>query len=564
MKTGFIFSLLFLSSIIPLIDLVNPGLPITHDGQDHVARIANFYQNLREGVMIPHWAPNLNWGYGHPILMFLYPLPSYMASLFHAFGFSFVDSTKLVFATAYILSALTMFLWLKEFLSKEASFIGSLLYSFAPYRFIDLYVRGAIGEHVAFIFPPLILYFLFKLSKKPLYKYFALGSFSLAGFILSHNAISLMFLPIIILYAIYLVWQSKNKKFLIAHFSFLILLGFSLSAFFWLPAFAEGKYTLRDIVTRGGFENNFGSLYQFIYGPWNYGGSGQFTLQVGILHWIGVLLSIPLCLHLYRKRNKLWIMCFSLLIIFITSLFLIDKNSQIIWQKITLIQKFQFPWRFLSLAVFASSVLGALAVSFFPLVIPSGAIAKSRNLIPQNSLPIIITVCILFLNKDYWHAKGYLNKPESFYTSVYPGTTDTGESAPIWSVRFMEKMPKSHVEVIQGQAEVKEGRRTTTIHQYKISNATNAGIRENTLYFPGWQALVDGKPVDIQYQDANNRGVITFFVGNGNHDVQIKFTETRLRLIADIISIASLIALIGLGIMNGKSRLRSGIIKKLT
>ncbi len=124
----------------------------------------------------------------------------------------------------------------------------------------------------------------------------------------------------------------------------------------------------------------------------------------------------------------------------------------------------------------------------------------------------------------------------------------------------MEKAPKSHVEVIQGKADVKEGKRTATVHQYKISNATNAGIRENTLYFPGWQVLVDGKPADIQYQDANNRGVITFFISNGNHDVQIKFAETRLRLIADIISLVSLSSL-GLLIILRK---RVAFIKKLT
>lgn len=539
--------ILFILSLFSLFDLLHPGLPVTHDGQDHVARIANFYQDLKEGILVPRWAPNLNWGYGHPILMFLYPLPSYMASLFHALGFSFVDSTKLVFAAAYILSGLAMFLWLKEFLSKESAFIGSLLYIFAPYRFVDLYVRGAIGEHVAFIFPPLIFYFLLKLSKKYSYKYLILGSFSLAGFILSHNAISLMFLPLILLYVFYLLINSKSKKPFILNTLYLILSGFSLSAFFWLPAFMEGKYTLRDIVTKGGFENNFSQFSQLLFGPWNYGGSGQFTVQVGILHWLSVLFSIPLCLYLYRMKNRLWPVSLGLVIIFITSLFLIDKSSQIIWQKFTLIQKFQFPWRFLSLSVFSSAVLGAIVVSSLP----------KKHL---AYLMIILTIGVLFLNKDYWRAKGYLNKPESFYTSIYPGTTDTGESAPIWSVRFMEKAPKSHVEVIQGKAEVREIKRTATVHQYKISNAVNAGIRENTLYFPGWQVLVDNKPVNIQYQDANNRGVITFFVGNGNHDVQLRFTQTRLRLIADIISIASLSAL-GLLIILRK---RSVFIKKLT
>src|SRR3989344_538734 len=148
--------LVILIGFIPLFDLFHPGLPLTHDGQDHVARIANFYQNLTEGNIIPRWAGNLNWGYGHPILMFLYPFPSYTASMFHFLGFSLVDSVKIVFGLSFIASGFAMYAWLKEFLGIKAGFVGALLYMFAPYRFVDLYVRGAIGEHVAFVFPPLI------------------------------------------------------------------------------------------------------------------------------------------------------------------------------------------------------------------------------------------------------------------------------------------------------------------------------------------------------------------------------------------------------------------------
>jgi uncharacterized membrane protein len=83
LKNKFIIAILIVVSIISVLALVHPGLPITHDGQDHVVRIANFYQNLVEGNLIPRWGANLNWGYGHPILEFLYPLPSYFASAFH-------------------------------------------------------------------------------------------------------------------------------------------------------------------------------------------------------------------------------------------------------------------------------------------------------------------------------------------------------------------------------------------------------------------------------------------------------------------------------------------------
>ncbi len=81
MNIKYVIVLLALS-IFPLLDLLHPGIPRGHDTPDHVARIANFYQSLAEGNLIPRWAGNLNWGYGHPILMFLYPLPSYIASVF--------------------------------------------------------------------------------------------------------------------------------------------------------------------------------------------------------------------------------------------------------------------------------------------------------------------------------------------------------------------------------------------------------------------------------------------------------------------------------------------------
>src|SRR3990167_4350911 len=138
-NTIWLVCLIFILSIIPLIPLLHVGLPITHDGLDHVARIASFYQSLSEGNIIPRWAGNLNWGYGHPILIFLYPLPSYAASVLHFTDISYVNSIKILFALSYSLSGILMCLWLKEFLNKNAAILGAVLYLYAPYRFIDLY-----------------------------------------------------------------------------------------------------------------------------------------------------------------------------------------------------------------------------------------------------------------------------------------------------------------------------------------------------------------------------------------------------------------------------------------
>lgn len=539
MKRIYLYFLLIFISVIPLLDLLHLGLPITHDGQDHVARIANFYQNLTEGILIPRWAANLNWGYGHPILMFLYPLSSYFSSLIHFVGFSFVDSLKIVFALSFITSGLTMYLWTKEFLDEKGAFIAGLLYIFAPYRFVDLYVRGAIGEHVAFVFPPLILFFLLKLSQKAKKSYVVGASLSLSGLILAHNAISLMFLPIIVLDIIYLYIRTKQNKNFLTHIVAALILGFGMSAFFWLPALMEGKFTLRDIVISHEYASRFVNISQLFLGKWNYGISGEFTVQIGIIQWVLVILSLVSLRVAFKKNKNLFILSLGILSIFLLSLFIMLPQSKFLWDHITTIQKFQFPWRFLSISVFCTALLAGITVYL---------VAKKIQLI----VFIIVVGLTIIIYKDFWHAKGYLKKPESFYTSVYNSTTDTGESAPIWSVRFMEKKPKARIEIIEGKGAIKQKQRQATNHLYQINAESMVRVRENTLYFPGWVVLVDEKQVDVQFQDPLNRGLMTFYVPMGSHTIDIKFRDTKLRLIADIISLLSVLGLAIYCIMNSK------------
>ena len=530
---------LVLIAALPLFPFLHPGLPITHDGADHVARIANFYQNLSEGNLIPRWAANLNWGYGHPILMFLYPLPSYFASLFHFLSFSFIDSLKIVFALGFIASGAAMYLWLKNFLDKYAAFFGAILYMFAPYRFVDLYVRGAIGEHIAFIFPPLLLYFLLKLSQDSKNKLFYIAgvSLSFSFLILSHNAISLMFIPFIALYIIYLFYLKKNKKFLFLCF-LSILLGLGLSFFFWFPAFFEGKYTLRDIVTEGEYIKRFASPISLIFGKWSFGGSGIFSTQIGIIHLIIALISPVVLLKLFKEKSKLLLFFVLTLFYFLFSSFLLLKESNIIYQSITTLQKLQFPWRFLSTVVFSSAILGAFSIY----------ILNKRY---QKMVLLLLVLLTLGLSFPYWKTNGYFQKGDKFFSDIYKGTTDTGESSPIWSIRFMEKGAKANIEVISGRANIQTIKRKSTYHSYQVNVLSEtARVRENTLYFPNWIVLVDGKETPIEFQDPANRGIITFYLSKGTHRVDLTFKNTKLRNFANFISMFSALLFIPLIIFN--------------
>ena len=524
--------LLSIFGLISVFALVYPGLPITHDGQDHVARIANFYKNLQEGNIIPRWAGNLNWGYGHPILEFLYPLPSYIASFFHFVGFSLIDSVKIVFALGMILSLLFMYLWLSSFLGEIPAVLGAILYTYAPYRFVDLYARGDIGENLAFAFVPLTLYFLYKLYNDQKYKYSIFGAISLALLILSHNAISLMLMPFILAYCFYLIWLSKFNKYLIFNTLFLILIGFSLSSFFWIPGLFEGKYTLRNIVTAGSYVGRFVSFKDLLYGEWSYGGSGQFTVQLGIASWIPLLASPFVLYYFHKKDNKNYILVFSLIIFTLFATFLMLDQSNFIWSGFILLQNFQFPWRFLAVTVFTTSVLAAYLISAVP--------NKFKKFIF-----VLFLLIILFQSKDWMKANGYLQNPDKFFTGVYNSTTDTGESAPIWSVRFMEKGPKAYLDVIDGDAKIKNLQRSSTYHKYTIDVFKPTLFEENTLYFPGWEIKANGISQNIEFQNKDYRGIMAFHLNKGSYIVETIYKETKLRLLSDIISMVSIGYIIG-------------------
>lgn len=529
MKIKILYILLILLSCIPLLDLLRQGLPVTHDGQDHVARIANFYQSLSEGNLIPRWGGNLNWGYGHPVLMFLYPLPSYITSVFHLIGFSFVDGVKITFAIAFVASTLGMFLWAKNEWGIIPATGAAVLYGFAPYRFVDLYVRGALGEHVAFVFPPLILAGISGVSRgKNIHIWGPVTSVAVTGLLLSHNAVSLMMIPVIFLYALYVYYSDKNSMKFIVRVSVFSLIGILISSFFLIPAFLEGKYTLRDIVTGSETLTRFVPAENFFISEWNYGGTASFSKEIGVVQWLVVGLAV-LFVFKTGKKYKTFLLLF--LGLFAGSLFLMTDTSAAIWKTFSILQKFQFPWRFLTVSVFATSAMAAIVIYLLPKGI-------------QRFILGLLIVSSVVSTSHMWKAGSYKQYPESFFTDIYNSTTDTGESSPIWSVRFMEKRPAAHIEVVEGVIEVQTNDRKSTYHAYTIRANEQSRVVENTLYFPGWNVYVDGKPVPVEFQDPKYRGLMTFRLDPGVHTVIVQFTETKLRTAANILTLAGIIAFV--------------------
>lgn len=524
MKVSKAFLLIFFLSLLPLLSIfVTTDLPHTHDGVVHLSRMAAYFKALRDGHILPRWAGDLNYGYGLPLFNFIYHTPYLVSAAFLSLGLSLVMTFKLVISISYILAGIFMYLFAKSFFKNEKiAFLVALFYQFAPFRLVELLMRGSYGELYTYTLLPLVLYGLTKFFAETRVRYFILAALSTGLLVLSHNSISLMFFGVL---ALFVLLFAPNGRFGLLGI-LALLLGLLISSFYWLPAIFEHRYTYGDLFMKDLFRTHFPPIFQLILpNPLNDPRlqTGGIPVQIGFFH---VLALVSLLL----VRKKLATFC---LVITGIAVFFMSKLSLPLWEHISLLRQFQFSWRLLALVSFAS----ALAVAgFFQL-----SIFKKRWLYPL--LIVIVVVSTAF----YWRpAEGFdkINHEGQFWN--YPlNTTYFGETDVIWSAGPAKAYPPAQAEVIDGAATLGNFSQKTQTHAYSVSAQTNIRLVDHTQYFPGWRVSVDGTKTPIQFQDASWRGQITFDVPKGEHAIKVSFEETPLRLAADVVSFATL-GLLGL------------------
>jgi uncharacterized membrane protein len=77
----------------------------------------------------------------------------------------------------------------------------------------------------------------------------------------------------------------------------------------------------------------------------------------------------------------------------------------------------------------------------------------------------------------------------------------------------------------------------------EITLKTNASEKENvtlpSAYFPSWQGYIDNKQILVK----DNQGKIAVNIPQGQHQLKLIFQQTRVELLADLISLVGVLAL---------------------
>ena len=541
--------LLVLISLLPLVSILRKGTYESGDLTIHTGFAMSFYESLKDGNIIPRWSSQIIYGYGYPLFLFAYPLPYYLASLFHFIGFNFINSLKLILALSFIASGIMMYLFIKEELKNRCSaFIAAIIYLFSPYHLVDLHFRAAIGEIIAFAILPFCFLTIRKMSNKITFLWFFLSSLSVTLLVLSHQAISLISFPFIIAYCLYL-WITKNRKKIKYIFFYILslIMGLLLSSFYWMPVIFEAKYT--NLLTTGAV--SFISLSQLFYSPWRWGflfqgPNGELSFIVGYIQWFIIIFSIILFF-----KGKISLKGKVVYLISVTSLFLFlimtQSFSRTMWMNVSLLKGFQYSYRLL------------LLISFFVSII-AGVVIKN---ITQKWLFVSLCLIAILTTIPNWGNRKTLPllTDSSILYELPSNITKVGQGTTIWvnSNNFKSNQRTvPHIEIVQGKADISEISRNSVKHSYLINvTSKNALIKENTLYFPNWIVRVNGNPYPFSFIDTAYPGIITFNLNKGSYKVDVSFMNTKVRAFSMFLSFFSFLALILIFLIISSKRIKN-------
>lgn len=542
--------------------LLVPGFFPIHDDQQ-IARIFELDKALREGQIPVRWISDFGFGFGYPLFNFYPPLSYYFAEVFHLIGFSFIDSAKLVFISGFLLSSLFMYLWVKDHFGKLPALFSAVLYVYAPYHAVEVYVRGSLPDFTSYALLPGIFWVTDKLFKyKKLNIAIILGLFA-ATIPLSHVLKAVSLPPFFLIYLIFLLIKNKREiRKLIILLSISLLVSLGLTAFFWMPSILEKNYTLVDKINIGELYNyklHFAYLRQFLSSPWGYGGSifgleDGISFEIGKIHLLFSFFAALILVHafLVKKIAKYKIGILSLGL-FLTSLYFSSFHSEWIWNRIEVFSYIQFPWRFLAFSALFSSFTAGFVIYYI-----QQNFGKKLSIIFLFIFSAAAVISVL----PYFQPQKYLTVTDSRYTNLddirwrvskssfefVPSGVATKLSDIKTTQVDLERqdVPKSPYKIIKGSAEVEVLVDESNYKKFQVYSRTDSEIQLNTFSFPGWKVNLNGK--EIKYKDNNKLKLITIEIPKGKYVLTLRFENTKPRAIGNAISLVTALNLIGFGL----------------
>ncbi|MFN8493659.1 MAG: hypothetical protein U0350_39020 [Caldilineaceae bacterium] len=573
----------------------------TPDGVFHLQRVRAVSEALQAGVLFPRWFPDFAFGYGFPVLNFYSPGFYYPPALLHLAGLDLLVAVRLTLALLFAGSGLTIWLFLRSWASPAASSLGAVVYLFFPYHLYDLFVRGALPEFAAFLWPPLIAYFgyhLFMETAASLHSWrevvgahhFVGLAFAWTGLILTHNLTAFMTLLLSLLVysgltlAIAFGWLPKGngaEKAPVHPVLFTatptraiiwwrnlrpqglaLLLGFLLSAFYLAPALLEARWVQiganPDLSSYRAHFMNWSHLVSwtaaYVY-P-----SAADALVLAPVYALLVIFIAAGVLFMRGMRERRWTLLLLLLATLFT-LWIMTANSTPLWQvKFSGLSQLHFPWRWYTLF---TPLVAVLCTFLFDRLQPLFAQRPAGQLI---FLALTLCYVVFYGVLHLPHQATALQSNNVTAANMWAFDATQGQVGTTWMAEFLPRdvteqrwaigreptaAPPPMAAVVAG-FQVQPLSAGYLNETYKVTTRQPLSLTWPLFYYPAWQVTVDGKKVATSA--LTSLGLLAVSLPAGTHQVQRLWAVTPAVWIGDSLSGLALLVILFLLLMHSLKR----------
>lgn len=552
-----------------------------HDAHHSLFFPIQFDAGIRDGFWLPRWGADFAHGYGYPIMVFYAPLSFYIWESFHLTGlFGVVASTKATFIVGFLLAAAGMYAYARDLWDRRTALLASLVYTYLPYHLLNIYVRAALAEFVAIGLLPWILLAFRRLVHRPSAATVAAAAGSYGALLVTHNITAVIFTPLLGAAILFELTQTArmegDRRHSVGHsllwpalaISASIALGVALGTAVWLPGLTEqGAIKIEQWALQTyRYADHFVAPSQLLSPTWGFGHSvpgpnDGMSFQLGLIA-LGLAMMGLWGLVIGDWRSGRRANCFQSSITNRHSLFfagclmvlvvLMLPPAVLLWDLVPVATLIQFPWRL-------------LAVAAVPLALLAGRAALLLAPTDSRNAPGLLLAAVIVVAGNAGYAQ-----PEPTPPNPRDETQQTWRDYEARHPDMVAMVAQTQVQPIDSpilaalQANETPQRFEAhtpgvTVRQLRVGggsasarvSATRPGtIRFLTYWYPGWYAMLDGRPLAVRLDDGP-LGLIEVDVPAGEHIVDFRFGDPPLRRAANLVSLVSLLILVSLILVGG-------------
>lgn len=523
----FIIVLLFMSLAMVYFYLpFEPG----HDSYFHFGRLQSLMDAFRECRFFIYPDYRVMEGYGYftrafysDFLLLPFALIGNVTNIEFAYQF-------MVFTMTVLCGIFTYKMVVRIYDSPYAAAISSLLFTFAMYRLLDIYHRGALAEASSFTFIPLIFWGLHEIIKGDYRKWYIL-TIGYSLLILTHALSSvLMFITMLIILAICYKSLIKEPK----RIWYLVLSGMvtiPIIAYFFFPMIEQmlSNTFYYDANPLTSMQDNILGTYAIIWGLF----SGIVYPERAFIPGTGLLLTCAIILRLfvYEKSERLKSVDIGVIIgfVYIFASSYLFPWSVFPFNKLSLIQ---MPWRLYEFSSFFFAIAGGYYLS---------RILKSN----RRFLIVGIMVCISILFVMINDAKMYHDVRS---TVGIEKEKNVSNNYHLIGLEYLpEKVPSVEYIASRGNV-VKIGEAIVDIYgltKYGDELNFNVSIEKPEIlelpfiYYKGYKATLNGNALTVC---ESKNGLVEVLAEKSGH-IEVHYGGTAVQKISWFISLFSILGL---------------------